>query len=274
MTAISLYGLMGERYRCLQIQAGFDVLPTRRPCSPPSGATWKAAARYQRLPRAGWTAGGWRSTGGWQPPGSVRTEDFRPERTEASRGGRRGLTQDQWRREWESARLFLTADGEKDKAWGNEAIRWHPDESWLEIKLLALLAHLANRPHGRYRLSCPAQFCYRGDQTARRRRHGQPRRGPGQPRRHGPHPGNPPTHEAPGSRQDQDQTTSPDHGRQPGSPRPFGAADWPGLCPASSIGTVYRQRDKVGDPGIAMRYARGPQALEDSAALLAVATPG
>src|SRR5260370_828973 len=34
-----------------------------------------------------------------------------------------GLTQDQWRREWESARLFLTADGEKDKAWGNETIR-------------------------------------------------------------------------------------------------------------------------------------------------------
>ena len=31
-----------------------------------------------------------------------------------------GLTQERWRREWESARLFLTADGEKDKAWGNE----------------------------------------------------------------------------------------------------------------------------------------------------------
>ena len=77
-----------------------------------------------------------------------------------------GLTQDQWRREWESARLFLTADGEKDKAWGNETIRWHPDESWLEIKLPAPLAHLANRPHGRYRLSFPAQFCYRGDEVA------------------------------------------------------------------------------------------------------------
>ena len=77
-----------------------------------------------------------------------------------------GLTQDQWRREWESARLFLTADGEKDKAWGNETIRWHPDESWLEIKLPAPLGHLANRPHGRYRLSCPAEFCYRGDEVA------------------------------------------------------------------------------------------------------------
>ena len=71
-----------------------------------------------------------------------------------------------WRREWESARLFLTADGEKDKAWGNETIRWHPDEGWLEIKLPVPLAHLANRPHGRYRLSASAGFSYRGDEVA------------------------------------------------------------------------------------------------------------
>ncbi len=31
-----------------------------------------------------------------------------------------GLTEARWRRQWESARLFLTADGEKDKVWGNE----------------------------------------------------------------------------------------------------------------------------------------------------------
>jgi IS605 OrfB family transposase len=77
-----------------------------------------------------------------------------------------GLTADQWRGQWEAARLFLTADGEKDKAWGNETIRWHPDEGWLEIKLPAPLAHLANRPHGRYRLSGPVEFCYRGDEVA------------------------------------------------------------------------------------------------------------
>ena len=71
-----------------------------------------------------------------------------------------------WRREWESARLFLTADGEKDKAWGNETIRWHPGEGWLEIKLPAPLADLANRQHGRYRLSCPVAFAYRGDEVA------------------------------------------------------------------------------------------------------------
>jgi hypothetical protein len=34
-----------------------------------------------------------------------------------------GLTEQQWRAEWEASRLFLTADGEKDKPWGNETIR-------------------------------------------------------------------------------------------------------------------------------------------------------
>ena len=77
-----------------------------------------------------------------------------------------GLTEAQWRREWESARLFLTADGEKDKTWGNETIRWHPDQGWLEIKLPAPLAGLANRPHGRYRLPAPVWFSYRGDEVA------------------------------------------------------------------------------------------------------------
>ncbi len=77
-----------------------------------------------------------------------------------------GLTEAGWRERWEAARLFLTADGEKGKAWGNETIRWNPDEDWLEVKLPAPLAHLANRPHGRYRLSCPVEFSYRGDEVA------------------------------------------------------------------------------------------------------------
>jgi hypothetical protein len=77
-----------------------------------------------------------------------------------------GLTQEQWRRQWEAARLFLTADGEKDKAFGNETIRWHPGEGWLEIRLPGPLARLANRPHGRYRLSAPVGFCYRGGEVA------------------------------------------------------------------------------------------------------------
>ncbi len=94
-----------------------------------------------------------------------------------TRGGRRlmrarlnlaaaGLTEPQWRNAWDASRLFLTADGEKGKAWGNETIRWHPDGAWLELKLPAPLAHLANRPHGRYRLSCEVRFGYRGAEVA------------------------------------------------------------------------------------------------------------
>jgi len=71
------------------------------------------------------------------------------------------LSEPEWRGIWEARRLFLCADGEADKAWGNETIRVHPDEHWLEVKLPAALSHLSNRPHGRYRLSCPAVFSYR-----------------------------------------------------------------------------------------------------------------
>jgi hypothetical protein len=98
-------------------------------------------------------------------------------RVSVVRGGRRlararhhleaaGLTLEQWQQTWAAERLFICADGEADKAWGNETIRWHPVECWLEVKLPAQLAHLANRPHGRYRLSCPVAFTYRGDEVA------------------------------------------------------------------------------------------------------------
>ena len=80
-------------------------------------------------------------------------------------GGAR-LTESQWRREWESSRLFLTADGEKGKACGNETIRWNPGTRRLEVKLPAPLARLANQPHGRYRLSATVEFGYRGDEVA------------------------------------------------------------------------------------------------------------
>ena len=46
-----------------------------------------------------------------------------------------GLTETAWRERWAASRMFLTADGEKDKTWGNETIRWNPDQNWLEIRL-------------------------------------------------------------------------------------------------------------------------------------------
>jgi len=77
-----------------------------------------------------------------------------------------GLSESQWRERWAASRLFLTADGEKDKTWGNETIRWNPGQHWLEIRLPTPLARLANRPRGRYRLSCPVGFTYRGGDVA------------------------------------------------------------------------------------------------------------
>jgi hypothetical protein len=77
-----------------------------------------------------------------------------------------GLSPEQWRQRWQARRWFITSDGEKDKTWGNETIRWHPEEGWLEIRLPGPLAGLANRPHDRYRLSGPVSFPYRGDEVA------------------------------------------------------------------------------------------------------------
>jgi hypothetical protein len=77
-----------------------------------------------------------------------------------------GLTGARWRQRWDAARMFLTADGEAGKLLGNETIRWNPGGRWLELKLPAPLSYLANSPHGRYRLSCPVAFTYRGDEVA------------------------------------------------------------------------------------------------------------
>ena len=93
------------------------------------------------------------------------------------RGGRRlararhnlqaaAMSPAQWRRAWDAERWLISADGEAGKRLGNETIRWHPGERWLEVNLPGPLAHLANAPHGRYRLSCEVDFPYRGGQVA------------------------------------------------------------------------------------------------------------
>lgn len=98
-------------------------------------------------------------------------------RVAVCRGGRRlatarhhldqaGLTEAEWRVRWQAERWFLTADGEADKAWGNETIRVHPDQGWLKLRLPSPLAHLSNTP-GRaatYRLGCPVVFTHRRDE--------------------------------------------------------------------------------------------------------------
>ena len=77
------------------------------------------------------------------------------------------LTGDQWRARWEAARMFLTADGEPGKRFGNETIRVTP-AGQVAIKLPPPLAHLANAHHGRYVLSCAVTFAHRGEERASR----------------------------------------------------------------------------------------------------------
>jgi hypothetical protein len=100
-------------------------------------------------------------------------------RVSVCRGGRRlanlrhhlgdaDLTKAEWQARWQAGRLFLTADGEAEMAWGNQTIRVHPDEQWLELRLPTPLAHLSNTP-GRavtYRLRCPVVFHHRSGEWA------------------------------------------------------------------------------------------------------------
>ena len=86
----------------------------------------------------------------------------------APRGSGRSLTEAAWRARWQAARWFLTADGEAGRRWGNETIRVHPEEGWLELRLPTPLAQRSNTP-GRaatYRLSCPVVFGYRAGEWA------------------------------------------------------------------------------------------------------------
>jgi hypothetical protein len=79
-----------------------------------------------------------------------------------------GVTPAEWAQRWRASRRFVCADGEADKRWGNETIRVHPEEGWVEIRLPSALRDLSNTP-GRaptYRLSAPVGFSYRGDEWA------------------------------------------------------------------------------------------------------------
>ncbi|MFJ9007821.1 IS200/IS605 family accessory protein TnpB-related protein [Streptomyces canus] len=77
------------------------------------------------------------------------------------------LTESAWRGRWEAERWFFQADGESGKRYGNETIRISPDGE-VSIKLPAPLAHLANAPHGRYRLAGRVAFAHRGTEWADR----------------------------------------------------------------------------------------------------------
>ncbi|MEU6714587.1 IS200/IS605 family accessory protein TnpB-related protein [Nonomuraea sp. NPDC046802] len=100
--------------------------------------------------------------------------DFQAGVVRVVRGGKRllntrhhleaaGLTEQQWREQWEAERWFLAADGESGKRYGNETIRVTP-EGEVSIKLPAPLAHLANAGHGRYVFASRVVFAHRGEE--------------------------------------------------------------------------------------------------------------
>ncbi len=72
-----------------------------------------------------------------------------------------GLDEHAWRQRWRAERMFLTADGESGKRFGNETIRV-TDTGRLSVRLPAALANLANAPHGRYLLDATVRFQHRG----------------------------------------------------------------------------------------------------------------
>ncbi|MFI5681636.1 IS200/IS605 family accessory protein TnpB-related protein [Streptomyces cellulosae] len=74
-----------------------------------------------------------------------------------------GLDEQAWRERWRSERMFLAADGESGKRFGNETIRV-TDTGQVSLQLPAPLAHLADAPHGRYLLDATVRFRHRGQE--------------------------------------------------------------------------------------------------------------
>ncbi|WP_308310895.1 hypothetical protein [Streptomyces sp. GbtcB6] len=72
-----------------------------------------------------------------------------------------GLTEVDWRKRWDAARLFLTADGESGAPHGNYTITVDAEDGSVTLVLPEPLRYLANAPRGRYRLACTVTFHHR-----------------------------------------------------------------------------------------------------------------
>jgi IS605 OrfB family transposase len=105
---------------------------------------------------------------------AVVEADWAAGRVRVVRGGKRlantrhhlqaaGLDEQAWRERWQAERMFLAADGETGKRFGNETVRV-TDTGQVSLKLPAPLAHLANAPHGRYVLDARVEFRHRGQE--------------------------------------------------------------------------------------------------------------
>ena len=77
-----------------------------------------------------------------------------------------GLVDQQWRDGWDTARWFITADGDRVYRWGNGLVAVNADTGVIEVTLPAPLRHLANAPRGRFVLATPLTFNHRRDEWA------------------------------------------------------------------------------------------------------------
>ncbi|WP_427004129.1 hypothetical protein [Pseudarthrobacter sp. H2] len=71
-----------------------------------------------------------------------------------------GLTPDEWDARWDASRMFLTADGESGKRWGNETIRIDTG-GHLSLKVPGVMAA---RFGAQLHLAAPAIFSHRADE--------------------------------------------------------------------------------------------------------------
>ncbi len=83
-----------------------------------------------------------------------------------------GLTVEQWEQQWRARRMFIAADGETGKRYGNETIRVIPGENGaceLVIRLPKNLEHLSHTADGPYlRISEPLRWNHRAGQWRNR----------------------------------------------------------------------------------------------------------
>ena len=69
-----------------------------------------------------------------------------------------------WKRSWIAERLFITADGEGGKRYGNESVHVDPVRQVVSLRLPTPLKDLANAKHGRYEIPLVKLFAQHTDE--------------------------------------------------------------------------------------------------------------
>ena len=76
------------------------------------------------------------------------------------------LSEQQWREVWDTARWFITADGDRGYRWGNGLVSVDVDTGMVAVTLPTPLRHLANAARGRFVFATPVSFNHRSGEWA------------------------------------------------------------------------------------------------------------